>query len=115
MKFALTLFVTVNLVFCVAKPQSDDVLELMEKAGYKGEAHKVITEDGYILKLHRLPPRSVNSTKPPVFLMHGLFAASADYLVTGPKTALAYLLADNGYDGEETIKRTELFVIFTHF
>jgi pimeloyl-ACP methyl ester carboxylesterase len=30
--------------------------------------------------------------------MHGIIAASGDYLVLGKKSALAYLLADNNYD-----------------
>lgn len=99
MKVDFTLFLTVNLILCYAKPNSDDALELIDKAGYIGETHEVVTEDGYILKLHRIPSSSANSTKPPVFLMHGLFATAADYLVTGPKIALGYFLADNGFDG----------------
>lgn len=79
---------------------SDDALELIREAGYQGEAHRVEVEDGgWILKIHRIPPKYKNGVKPiPVFLMHGLFAASADYLMTGKKLALAYLLADNNYD-----------------
>lgn len=78
----------------------DDVLELISKEGYRGESHQVEAKDGgWILKMHRIPPRYPRDVKPmPVFLMHGLFAASADFLVTGKKIALAYLLADNNYD-----------------
>lgn len=103
MKVEFTLFLTVNFISCYAKPNGDDVLELIDKAGYIGETHKVITEDGYILKLHRIPPRFGNSTKPPVFLMHGLFATASDYLITGPKIALGYFLADNNFDGRINI------------
>lgn len=79
---------------------SDDALELIREAGYKGEAHQVDTEDGgWTLRMQRIPPKYNKDVKPiPVFLMHGLFAASADYLITGKKSALAYLLADNNYD-----------------
>lgn len=78
---------------------TDDALELIREAGYRGEAHKVNTQDGgWTLKIHRIPPKNGKSDKIPVFLMHGLFAASADYLMTGKKSALAYLLADNNYD-----------------
>lgn len=78
----------------------DDVLDMMLKEGYRGESHQVETQDsGWILKMHRIPPKYSRDVKPtPVFLMHGLFAASADYVMTGRKIALAYLLADNNYD-----------------
>lgn len=76
----------------------DDVLELINSAGYKGESHLVETQDGYILKVHRIVPKKPNTLKKPVFLMHGLLAASADFVITGPQTALAYYLSDAGYD-----------------
>lgn len=78
----------------------DDVLDMMLREGYRGESHQVETQDGgWILKMHRIPPKYPKDVKPlPVFLMHGLFAASSDYLMTGRKIALAYLLADNNYE-----------------
>lgn len=87
----------VNLVCCDFN-KSDDVLQLVASAGYEGEAHQVETEDGYILKVHRILPKNQRGRKFPVFLMHGLIATSADYILTGPKLALGYYLADNGYD-----------------
>jgi lysosomal acid lipase/cholesteryl ester hydrolase len=94
MKVIFVLIVYVNLAFC----QSDDALQLIKTAGYKGAAYRVVTEDGYVLKVHRVKPTNGVSSKPPVFLQHGLFVASSDYLITGKKIALAYLLSDNGYD-----------------
>lgn len=86
--------------FCNAKLLSgcDSVLELISSAGYEGSAYEVETEDGYVLRLHRVLPRNLQANKKPVFLMHGILATAADFLVTGPKIALAYLLADDGYD-----------------
>lgn len=99
MKVVLILLLTVNLVLCGGhENQTDDVLQLIKKAGFVGEVHEVETEDGYLLRVHRLLPQQGFTTKPPVFLMHGMLAASADYLVTGPKIALAYYLSENGYD-----------------
>jgi lysosomal acid lipase/cholesteryl ester hydrolase len=101
MKVIEKLFVVLNLL-SMKKPNksagNDDVLDLIKNSGYKGESHFVTTEDGYVLKVHRILPRQQKSTKNPVFLMHGLLAASADYVITGPKIALAFLLADSGYD-----------------
>lgn len=92
----IILLIAVNSVLCIR----DDVLELIKDAGYKGEAYQVETEDGYLLTAHRILPNNKLQvgSKHPVFLMHGLIATAADYLVTGPKIALAYYLADNGYD-----------------
>lgn len=77
--------------------QNDDIIKLITHAGYKAEAYVVTTDDGYFLKIHRLLPK-LRTNKKPVFLMHGIVATAADFLITGPKVALAYLLADNGYD-----------------
>ncbi|PSN29719.1 Lipase 3, partial [Blattella germanica] len=75
--------------------------ELIVKYGYPAESHKVTTEDGYILTLHRIPhsPKSPASpNKPIVFLQHGLISSSADWIILGPQKSIGYLLADEGYD-----------------
>ena len=77
--------------------ESDQVLQLVINAGYIGETHNVETEDGYILKLHRIIPRSPNG-KSPILIMHGILATAADFLVTGQDVGLGYLLSDYGYD-----------------
>ncbi|XP_055523108.1 lipase 1-like, partial [Wyeomyia smithii] len=71
------------------------VPQLVSKYGYPVEQHRVITEDGYVLELHRIPG---GKGAIPVFLMHGLLCSSADWVLVGPNNALAYLLADEGYD-----------------
>lgn len=51
--------------------------------------------------MHRIPCGKKNcngKNKPVVFLMHGLLASSADWVLMGPHQGLAYLLADLGYD-----------------
>ncbi|XP_055838134.1 lipase 1-like [Episyrphus balteatus] len=68
--------------------------KLIAKYGYESEVHQVTTEDGYILKMHRIR----NSGRQPVFLQHGLVDSSAGYVVMGPNVSLAYLLADLKYD-----------------
>ncbi|KAM3955559.1 lipase 3-like [Aphomia sociella] len=80
-----------------------DVPDLIERYGYPVEVHNVITSDNYVLEAHRIPHgRDQNnqrdSNKPVVFIMHGLFSSSADFLLMGPERALAYILADAGYD-----------------
>lgn len=77
--------------------KTDQVLELIANAGYKGKSNTVETEDGYILKLHRLIPKKSNGRRP-VLVMHGIAVTAADFLITGKDIALAYLLSDCGYD-----------------
>ncbi|KAJ8952378.1 hypothetical protein NQ318_014469 [Aromia moschata] len=73
--------------------------------GYPFERHETITEDGYILGIHRIPHgknEAINTTeskqKPAVLLMHGLFCSSVDYFIFGPERSIALMLADEGYD-----------------
>uniref|UniRef100_A0A182PA26 Lipase n=1 Tax=Anopheles epiroticus TaxID=199890 RepID=A0A182PA26_9DIPT len=73
------------------------VPELVSKYGYHVEEHSLMTDDGYRLTVHRVQSAGYkNGTV--VLLMHGLLCSSADWLMIGPGNALAYLLADQGYD-----------------
>ncbi|XP_059055703.1 lipase 3-like [Achroia grisella] len=67
--------------------------ELIVKYGYPFEEHEVVTEDGYILKMFRIPGNGSV-----VLLMHGLFGGADDFVIAGQKSSLAYLLANDGYD-----------------
>ncbi|KOX68109.1 Lipase 3 [Melipona quadrifasciata] len=93
--------------------------ELIVAHGYKSETHHIWTEDGYCLDVHRVLPKSCQNSdcninennvqtneshevaskkKVPVLIHHGLLSSSADWVLLGPKKALAYLLCDNNYD-----------------
>ncbi|XP_012231374.2 lipase 3-like isoform X1 [Linepithema humile] len=72
-----------------------NTLELIKKAGYLAEAHVVLTEDGYLLTIHRIPGAK---NSPPVFVQHGLLCSSAAWIINGKQGALAYKLADQGYN-----------------
>ncbi|XP_015436534.1 PREDICTED: lipase 3-like isoform X2 [Dufourea novaeangliae] len=72
-----------------------DTLQMIRKEGYEAEAHVVETEDGYLLTVHRIPGASGS---PAVYLQHGVLGSSADWVILGKGKALAYLLADQGYD-----------------
>ncbi|XP_045777370.1 lipase 3-like [Maniola jurtina] len=67
--------------------------DLITKYGYPVEKHAVHTEDGYKLHMFRIP-----SNGSVVFLMHGLEGSADDFVLNGPQSGLAYLLADEGYD-----------------
>lgn len=67
--------------------------ELIQYWGYPVEVHHVVTEDGYILGMHRIPQKG-----PPVFLAHGLTSSSAQWVFGPPEKSLGYMLADAGFD-----------------
>ncbi|XP_063380250.1 lipase 1-like [Cydia fagiglandana] len=69
-----------------------DFMELSIKYGHKAEEHRVVTEDGYILTLFRLPGK-----KPPVLLLHGLIGTADTYILRG-NSSLGITLANHGYD-----------------
>ncbi|XP_030761034.1 lipase 3-like [Sitophilus oryzae] len=77
--------------------------ELVNGYGYPFEEHEAVSEDGYILSLHRIP-RSKSTDKirklrrPVALFQHGLLASSDAFLFKGPEHDLPYLLADAGYD-----------------
>ncbi|CAG5055774.1 unnamed protein product [Parnassius apollo] len=70
-----------------------NITGLVTKYGYPIERHQVITKDGYILSVYRIP-----NNGSVVFLMHGLLGSSDDFVVAGPECGLAYLLFNEGYD-----------------
>ncbi|XP_075973506.1 lipase 3-like [Anticarsia gemmatalis] len=72
---------------------------IISRHGYICETHTIISQ-GYVLNVHRIPHSRTNTKVPSktVFLQHGLFASSADWIINGPGKGLAYVLADAGYD-----------------
>lgn len=70
-----------------------NISQLAAKYKYPFEEHQVHTIDGYIINFHRIPNRG-----PIVFLMHGILESSDSWVLLGPGKALAYVLAEQGYD-----------------
>ena len=75
---------------------------MIQSKGYSCEEHKVITKDGYILGVFRIPyGRNGSSSSPlgrPVLLQHGLLDAAVTWVMNFPDQSLAFMLADAGYD-----------------
>ncbi|XP_059223271.1 lipase 3-like [Stomoxys calcitrans] len=80
------------------KSTADRILDF----GYHSETHKVTTTDGYGLTLFRIRPARIrddrNPNGPVVLMMHGLMSSSDGWVINGPSQALAFLLAEAGYD-----------------
>lgn len=73
---------------------------MIAKFGYTGESHKVETEDGYILTIHRVYQSRIggNGSRPVFFLQHGLACSSSLYLAPPRADSMALQLADRGFD-----------------
>jgi len=78
-----------------------NITQMIETKGYPCEEHKVLTQDGYILGVFRIPHgRNSSSSSPgrPVLLQHGLLDSSTTWVMNLPDQSLGYILADAGYD-----------------
>ncbi|CAN7939530.1 unnamed protein product, partial [Ixodes hexagonus] len=75
---------------------------LVESEGYPFERHDVVTQDGYVIEMHRIPRGKEPCPEPchrePVFAMTGLAADSAMFVFNRPTLSLGFVLADNKYD-----------------
>jgi lysosomal acid lipase/cholesteryl ester hydrolase len=82
-----------------------DFEELCEIFGYVHEEHVVLTKDGYLLGVHRLPTKEgkkmacpgMSMGKPVVYLHHGLLMNSEVWVcLTEAERSLPFMLVKNG-------------------
>ncbi|XP_068625213.1 lipase 3-like [Battus philenor] len=82
-------------------PRTKNYTEIAASYGYVAEEHTVLTVDGYILTLFRIP-RGKNChglrKQPPVLLMHGLLLSADSWVDAGPSSGLAFLISDACFD-----------------
>ncbi|CAH0724584.1 unnamed protein product, partial [Brenthis ino] len=82
-----------------------NINERIAEDGYYSESHFVVTSDWYILEINRIPlgrneskDTLTTTSKPVVFVMHGLQNSAISFIALGPELSIAYNLADNGFD-----------------
>ncbi|KAI0651770.1 triacylglycerol lipase [Trametes meyenii] len=87
--------------------KAEDFQKLCEIFGYEYEEHVVLTKDGYLLGLHRLPAKKgearthfgTSTGKPVVYLHHGLLMNSEVWVcLTSPERSVAFTLVELGFD-----------------
>lgn len=97
---------TTEEAFASAIRVAKDFGELSALYGYAHEEHIVLTRDGYLLTLHRIPkrkgeravrPSEADTRKPVVYLHHGLLMNSEVWVcLTDEARCLPFVLAEQG-------------------
>ena len=89
----------------LAQDEKRTIEEIITSKGFKCETHFVTTEDGYKLKIFRIPgDKNENisdekrNTFPPVLLQHGIFDSSDGWVCNGEEHSIAFVLAKNNFD-----------------
>ncbi|KAM9061532.1 lipase member K-like [Sarcophilus harrisii] len=81
---------------------SMNISQVISYWGYPGEVYDVVTEDGFILGLYRIPYGKEHSERkaprPIFYLQHGMFVSAKTWVTNPPYSSLAFTLADSGYD-----------------
>ncbi|CAH1179210.1 unnamed protein product [Phaedon cochleariae] len=102
MKILMKFLVFIIIDRFSARVHGYDIIESIENFGYPVETHEVLTEDGYILGLHRIRhgrgSTSNRTNEYPVLINHGMMGSSECFVILGPEKSLGFVLADNGYD-----------------
>ncbi|XP_022137231.1 lipase member N isoform X2 [Momordica charantia] len=69
--------------------------DVISELGYPYEAIRVVTNDGYVLLLERIPRRDARKA---LYLQHGLFDSSMGWVSNGVVGSPAFAAFDQGYD-----------------
>ncbi|OAF69812.1 hypothetical protein A3Q56_02438 [Intoshia linei] len=74
------------------------LIDMVNQTKFIAVKHNVTTEDGYIIEIHQISKLDNKKNKRVIFVQHGLLCSSDIWLDNGPNSALAYVMAENGYN-----------------
>ena len=72
---------------------------MIARMGYPSETHTVVTDDCYILEMHRIPhgkSKTRADMGQPILLVHGVLGSSADWVMGIPEKSLGKTLCISG-------------------
>lgn len=67
---------------------------IVKRNGFPFEEYDVTTEDGFILKVHRIP----RSGAPSILLQHGIESSSNAWVMNSADKAIPFILWKHGFD-----------------
>jgi hypothetical protein len=74
--------------------------EMIRVRGFPAEEHEVVTSDGFVIRMFRIPHgrRTPTVVGPPVLVMHALLCSSDEFIMDSAEGSLGLALADAGFD-----------------
>ena len=74
--------------------------EICTENAFQYEEHTVVTEDGYILTVFRIPgtTHEPQKSKPPIMMQHGILDSANCWIMNYSSMAPAFVAASAGYD-----------------
>ncbi|KAF8366602.1 hypothetical protein PRIPAC_84431 [Pristionchus pacificus] len=99
----LTATLIINQISAFDPEAYMNATQMIQHWGYPVEIHEIITGDGFILRMFRIPHGRNSETKSPcnrpaVLFSHGLGGDSTEFYMNPPESSPAFLLADAGFD-----------------
>jgi len=69
--------------------------DVLRASGYPYQRHVVITDDGYVLQMDRIPRKEAKDV---AFFMHGILDTSLGWVANGVTGSIAFAAYDQGFD-----------------
>lgn len=80
-----------------------NITQIIARWGYPAENYEIVTTDGYILQIQRIPhgvkqDAPSDGKRPALLVVHGLFSSAFDFVNNPSNESFGFVMADAGYD-----------------